>query len=326
MITLITGTPGSGKTLYSVSMLIKEIKKNPERPIFADIDGLKIEGVNQPPDDWRDAPEGSLIIYDEVQYRDAYRRGRGATKYQYIRDLTTHRHGGYDLWLITQSSKFLHVDVLEVVGTHYHVDRPYGASLANISRWRDAQKNPKSRDARQAVEEKQLFKYDKTLFDYYKSVDVDDDKANHKGLKIPLGKIAPFIIGFALIFYVVFSFAGSGFFGEKEKKAEQPKELPANIKQPEQVKVVNPLALEQPQQAEPQVQQATEQQTQQPQQTVFNPLTGDYIDANLAPTGVMQFGDKCRVYNKDSSPLLHIDAKTCQLYVSDPSLLVKVVQ
>lgn len=310
MITLITGTPGSGKTLYSVSMLIKEIKKNPERPIFADIDGLKIEGVKQPPDDWRDAPEGSLIIYDEVQYRDAYRRGRGATKYQYIRDLTTHRHGGYDLWLITQSSKFLHVDVLEVVGTHYHVDRPYGASLANISRWRDAQKNPKSRDARQAVEEKQLFKYDKTLFDYYKSVDVEDDKANHKGLKLPMGKLLPFIIGIIMIGYSIYSF---NLFGTKEEKAEQePQEMPANIKQPEQVKVANPLA--------------TEQQTQQPQQTVFNPLTGDYIDANLAPTGVMQFGNKCRVYNKDSSPLLHIDAKTCQLYVSDPSLLAKVVQ
>lgn len=308
MITLITGTPGSGKTLYSVSMLIKEIKKNPERPIFADIDGLKIEGVKQPPDDWRDAPEGSLIIYDEVQYRDAYRRGRGATKYQYIRDLTTHRHGGYDLWLITQSSKFLHVDVLEVVGTHYHVDRPYGASLANISRWRDAQKNPKSRDARQAVEEKQLFKYDKTLFDYYKSVDVDDDKANHKGLKIPLGKLLPFIIGIIMIGYSIYSF---NLFGTKEEKAEQePQEMPANIKQPEQVKVANPLA--------------TEQQTQQPQQTVFNPLTGDYIDANLAPTGVMQFGNKCRVYNKDGSQLLHIDDKTCRMYASNSSLLASM--
>ena len=75
MITLITGTPGAGKTLYAVSLLDKYAKENIKllqngqepRPLYADIDGLDMEGVEMPPDDWRDTPEGSVIFYDEIQ-------------------------------------------------------------------------------------------------------------------------------------------------------------------------------------------------------------------------------------------------------------------
>lgn len=181
MIRLITGTPGSGKTLYVVSQIMEIRASHPDRQIFTDIKGIRIDGVNDTaPDDWRDAPDGSLIIYDECQYREQYTKSRGRNRYQMIIDLTTHRHTGKDIWLITQNPNFLHADVLAVVGEHYHIDRPMKANFANVYKWRNAQLKPDGVTVRRRAETAPIFKYDKKLFDYYDSVDVDDSKANHK--------------------------------------------------------------------------------------------------------------------------------------------------
>lgn len=227
MITLITGTPGSGKTLYAVTRLIKEINQNPDRPVYSDIKGLKIEGVHPVPDDWRETPEGSLLIYDECQYREMFTRARGKTKFQAILDLTTHRHTGRDIWLITQSPHFLHVDVLAVVGEHIHVDRPMGAKLANIYKWRQAEQKPQGRTVKEKAESRSLFKYDKDVFNYYASVDVDDDKANHKGLKIPKILIITIGGGSLLLLYVLFGLYN-------DYKARTNKEQPAKVEKKSQ--------------------------------------------------------------------------------------------
>lgn len=210
MITLITGTPGSGKTLYAVTRLIKEINENPERHIYADITGLKIDGVHLSPDDWRDAPDGSLIIYDECQYRAMFKRGRGASAYSAVLDLTTHRHTGKDIWLITQTPSYLHKDVLAVVGEHYHLDRPMGAKLANLYRYRQAEEKPGGTTVKARAESRTLFKYDKKVFDYYDSVDVSDENANHKKLKIPLWKVLPLIVGLLILVYTFYNIAFDG--------------------------------------------------------------------------------------------------------------------
>lgn len=254
MITLITGTPGSGKTLYAVTHLLKEIKAKPDRPIFTDIVGLNIEGIEQPPDDWRDAPKGSLIVYDECQFRDAYQRGRGKTKYDYILQLTTHRHDGYDIWLITQSAKFIHLDVLEVVGRHLHLDRPYGAALANVYEWEAAERNPKSRSAKDSVRSVTLFKYNKNIFKYYSSVDVDDDTANHKKFHIPFSQYKWFVIGGLAIAYAIYSFMGNPMMSDKDSlKADQVQQVEATP---------NPFESQQPslQQLPPQTPEALEAQ------------------------------------------------------------------
>lgn len=216
MITLISGTPGSGKTLYAVTRIIEEINNNPTRQIYSDIKGLKIEGVKSVPDDWRDAPDGSLLIYDECQYRDMFKRDKGRTRYEAILDLTTHRHTGKDIWLITQSPHFLHVDVLAVIGEHIHVDRPMGAKLANIYKWRQAETKPQGRTVKERAENRSLFKYDEDVFNYYDSVDVSDDKANHKSLKVPWILYTLFIGGALLVLYSVSSL----FFSYQDKVAD----------------------------------------------------------------------------------------------------------
>lgn len=237
MIRLITGVPGAGKTLFAVSSLLKEMKNNPDRKVFCDIKGLKIDGVDLPPDDWREAPDGSLIIYDECQYRDMYKRGRGASRYSAILDLTTHRHTGKDIWLITQSPTFIHGDVLLLVEEHYHLSRPFGAKVANLYKWRQGEKKPESRAIQRRAESKSFFKYDKKLFEYYESVDVDEKNANHKGLRLPLSAYFPLLVGVLIVAWAVYSF-----FNDDDNaltKTKDNKEKSANVQK--QQAIQNPL-------------------------------------------------------------------------------------
>jgi len=176
MLILITGTPGSGKTLYAVHRIVNDWLKQ-DRLVYADIDGLNIEGVEKSPDDWRQTPEGSLIVYDEAQQRDIFKHGRGSlSQSEIVQAFEIHRHSGHDIVFITQSAKFLHNHILDLVGEHYHLHRPYGASLASVYFWRKAVRNAQSKSAQNHVENESLFKYRKDLYKYYKSATVHTHK------------------------------------------------------------------------------------------------------------------------------------------------------
>lgn len=197
MIILITGTPGSGKTLYGVNKLINDYIKT-DRPVYCDIEGVDIDGVQKSPEDWRTTPERSIVIYDEAQQNDIFdARRRSRTVSDIVLDMDTHRHTAHDLIFITQSPKYLKSQILELVGEHYHLHRPYGASLASVYFWRRCESNPSSRTAQGFCENQFLFRYDKRLFNYYKST-VEN---THK-LKIPKKILfwcaLPFIILFLL--------------------------------------------------------------------------------------------------------------------------------
>lgn len=180
MIVLITGTPGSGKTLFVVSKILELQKQFPDRKIYSDIDGLQIDGVEQSPDDWRTTPDNSIVIYDEAQQHERFRAGTQANKDEIVQKLQVHRHTGHDIWFITQSPRFLNAFVLDLVGEHYHLHRPYGAKLASVYYWRSVRKQPQSLASRELAENEFLFKYPKELFDVYKSATQHNVK-----LKIP---------------------------------------------------------------------------------------------------------------------------------------------
>lgn len=180
MIVLVTGTPGSGKTLFVVSKILELQKQYPDRKIYSDIEGLQIDGVEQSPDDWRTTPDNSIVIYDEAQQHERFRAGTQANKDEIVQKLQVHRHTGHDIWFITQSPRFLNAFVLDLVGEHYHLHRPYGAKLASVYYWRSVRKQPQSLASRELAENEFLFKYPKELFDVYKSATQHNVK-----LKIP---------------------------------------------------------------------------------------------------------------------------------------------
>jgi len=140
MLTLITGTPASGKTSYAAYRMFNDWF-TPDRPVYADIDGLNIEGVEKSPDDWRDTPDDSLIIYDQAHHNIFLR-------YDSISDavdsLSEHRHTRHDIILITQLPRHLSPKILPFVTAHYHLIRPFDSDVSTVSFWPQSIINPSS--------------------------------------------------------------------------------------------------------------------------------------------------------------------------------------
>lgn len=183
MLILVTGVPGSGKSLYSVDLIEKYIEANQilikdghePREIYSDIDGLTIEGVKQSPDDWRDAPDGSIVVYDECQQKFGP-DGQGRSGRADIQEFETHRHRGFDIILITQHPKLLHAHIRRLVGKHYHVERMYGTQNAKIYQ-RDGQIDI-DKQAQLSKLDNFVWSYPKKHFGKYKSATLHTHKAH----------------------------------------------------------------------------------------------------------------------------------------------------
>lgn len=171
MITLITGVPGSGKTLWAVKLIQDYLAEG--RTVYADIDGLSIPGVEVTPLDWRETPDGSVCVYDECQQKFGP-DGKGRASNPVISALEVHRHTGHDIIFITQRERLLHAHIRDLVGKHYHIQRMYGSHNVKIYR-RDETIDTKSVSMLNQCDQ-QLWTYDKKLFDCYKSATIHTHK------------------------------------------------------------------------------------------------------------------------------------------------------
>jgi len=137
-ITLITGTPGMGKTALAVSLMMDMEGK---RPIYVmGIPDLKIEHTQCPPiKDWTEArydddanpdlelhyftfPPHSAVIIDEAQR--VYRPRNSSSKVPpHVAAFETVRHTGVEFFLLTQSPKLLDSNIRELVGKHIAIGK-----------------------------------------------------------------------------------------------------------------------------------------------------------------------------------------------------------
>jgi len=204
-IRLITGGIGTGKSLWTTEQLFQENEKTPDRKIYTDITGIKHTGILKAPDDWREIPNNSLIVYDEVQYRDLFSRHNSKRDKQ-ILDLTTIRKRGIELWLITQRARFLNADVLGLVNEHVHLER-VGQKVSNVYIWQEAELN--------ITKTKKLFAFDKYrwsypehLFGFYESIQPDAKHNKRSYLnKAVVGVVITLIL--ALIAGIIFVYNAS---------------------------------------------------------------------------------------------------------------------
>ena len=167
MIHLLTGLPGSGKSLRTVFYIAKFLEEG--RPVYAcGVDGLNVPGVEplDDPNDWESLPDGSVIVVDEVQKRWPSRRG--AEPIPPVRALSEHRHQGKDFVLVTQHPAMVDSYVRRLVGRHEHLVRKFGVGAAQIYSWNEVQDDPSQNTARELAEET-LWAYPKHLFGMYKS-------------------------------------------------------------------------------------------------------------------------------------------------------------
>jgi len=169
-ISLITGTPGSGKTLYAVSQLQKEIKGG-RRVVVNGIRDLAVE--HELVDDawvreWHNhVQQNDLIVIDEVQ-RIWPPVAMGSRPSEDIEKLHVHRHMGVDFVVITQHPQRLNKTIRDLVGRHVHVRRLFGMRRAMLYEW-DHCHNPNA-GFRDAV--KTVWSYPRKVFALYTSAEV----------------------------------------------------------------------------------------------------------------------------------------------------------
>lgn len=228
MITIITGTPGSGKTLKAVEMILALQKEG--RRVYADINGLNIQGVELSPDDWRDTPEGSVVVYDEAQDKElllgqpvkifASTGQTGPSHYEIVRAMEKHRHTGHDLIFITQDPTFLHSHIRKLTGKHFHVFRAMGLKAATVYGWDRAVSNPNDYHEQKKADV-QRWSYPSDLFKHYKSATVHTHKFRLPKKLLYLSLAAAAFIGIA--FYMAQNSAiATGILASDKEEAQNP--------------------------------------------------------------------------------------------------------
>ncbi|HDR9165443.1 zonular occludens toxin domain-containing protein [Burkholderia vietnamiensis] len=201
MIHLITGVPGSGKTLYSVWWLQKELAAG-RRLVVNGVKDLLLDHELVDDDwlrDWHNRCQANdLIVVDEVQR--IWPPVSSSTKpTPDIEQLHVHRHKGVDFVVITQHPNRMNKTVRDLVGRHVHVRKLFGLPRAMLYEW-DMAHNPNA-GFRDAV--KSLWKYPKGVYKLYTSAEV------HTKPKAVVPK-SLFVLPAALIAAVVLAWKGFG--------------------------------------------------------------------------------------------------------------------
>lgn len=174
MITLITGTPGAGKTLRVVEELVKirnsDDPKIRSRLIYTNIEGLDESLSCLPfdekngPLDWMSLPQGTMFVVDECQ--DFWpARPAGSKAPESVAAMNTHRHHAIDFIILSQHPGLVDHGIRALVAFHYHGYRPRNLDYSIWSEWNYCEMacQPKL----QPVKEKKKFRPE--LFSLYKS-------------------------------------------------------------------------------------------------------------------------------------------------------------
>jgi zona occludens toxin len=197
MLTIVTGTPGAGKTLFTLDRIIKESvpeKGKAQRDIYVhnipDLD-LKYFGAQVMPDPekWYELPAGSLLVFDEAQ--GLFPQRTKDDKPLKVEKFATHRHSGYDIFIITQDPMNVDVFIRRMAGRHFHVKRILNRGLSTIYEYQEYKAEPAGFFEKQQAVSVFTWKHNKKLFDRYRSATVHTHKARFtwKLLMIPVAAI-----------------------------------------------------------------------------------------------------------------------------------------
>ena len=173
MLNLITGTPGSGKTLWTIDQL-KEVE---DRPIYYHgIPELALDWYQlDDPAQWAEkVPDGAIVVIDEVQKTFGPRPPKDGVP-NGVRELETHRHRGIDLYWVTQHPTLLDHHARRLVGRHVHIQRNKGMKMVTVYDGDQVMDTKDRRDLQKA--EKKQWKYPKDVFSLYKSAEAHTHKA-----------------------------------------------------------------------------------------------------------------------------------------------------
>lgn len=293
----------------------------PVRTIYTNIKALKIDYVRDIEYDWRDCPDGSIVVIDEVQLVEPYDQTKNKND-PIIQELTIHRHRGFDFYFITQYPSLLHPTIKDLVGVHYHLTVPYGLKT-RVYQFGSTRAYPNTMANKFNCETKFYFNPPDRLFKLYKSTTINTHQK-----RIPYKQLFGFgiliLLGVSVFLFSVFGAKDSAIFGGDSKK-------PAALAAVAPV-VDNPMPTAttgQPDTLTPAPvtgQPDTLAPASAPVSTgIYDPLRGGYIqDINLVPVSGMQMNGRCSVYNANGVLLTHVSNDDCILYLSKKGMMPKV--
>ncbi len=131
MINLVTGLPGSGKTLWTLTTVVDYVEKenkaliaqgkSPRQVYYHGIPDLTLDWIKmESPEDWINLPSHSIVVIDECQ--STFRpRAASVKPPPFIAEFETHRHKGLDFFLLTQHPMLIDGNIRRLAGKHYHV-------------------------------------------------------------------------------------------------------------------------------------------------------------------------------------------------------------
>ena len=200
MITITTGLPGHGKTLYTIEA-VERLRQESGRPVYYKRkDGPGDYGIDElqlpwlPLADatkWFELPAGSIIVIDECQ-RLFVKRPQSGQVPDYVSKLETHRHDGFDLFLITQDAKNIDAHARRLIEQHWHVQRLYGTERFRLYTWQAC--HDPTRKADLALAQTSVSKLNSKFYSAYKSAEVHTVKR-----RLPWKWIAAVVVGFVVI-------------------------------------------------------------------------------------------------------------------------------
>lgn len=170
MITLITGLPGNGKTLFALWYVKMKAEKEQREVYYHNIKDLTLPWQAFDAEKWMDLPHGSIIVLDECQFVFP-KKPNGSKLPDWYEQLATHRHRGFDIYLITQHPSLIDNFVRQLVGQHFHAVRKFGMQRATIYEWSAANPGPQNPSSQKSAIPMK-WAYPKEVYGYYKSAEV----------------------------------------------------------------------------------------------------------------------------------------------------------
>ena len=301
---------------------IKGLKfMQPVRTIYANINALKIDYCRSLADllddrgyvDWRLAPDGSIIVIDEVQLVEPYKQTKNKDE-PIIQDLTIHRHRGFDIYYITQSANLLHVQIKDLIGIHWHITVPWGW-VSKVYQYGSYRQNPNAVSIKMSAERKFSFSPDARLFKLYKSTTINthEKRIPYKPL---LGFTAVIVLAISFFTFAISSAKDSSLVknmtGAEVASVASPALSPASVKAPDApVPPKPPIAPVVPT-SQPYVQSV---RPDAQVTNLYNPVTGDYYaSVDVAVAGAVMVRGKCQAFNKKAQNVPMPDSE-CSKYL-----------
>nr|WP_315168312.1 zonular occludens toxin domain-containing protein [uncultured Deefgea sp.] len=289
MITIITGIPGAGKTLHAL-WLIKKMAESEGRDVYYNgITDLNLPWIEfTDATKWHELPVGAIIVMDECQ-RTYRMRANGSTVPEHVAMLETHRHKGYDLFLITQHPMLIDGNVRRLVGRHIHVVRRFGGQSAVVHEWNAVNEQcGKSRKDSQNY----VWSYPKEFFDYYKSA----EKHTHKRMipkSIYFLFAAPFLL--AILGYFFYGFVQSKINPKGVQPEATAQAMPPGYQSGNSNRIKKLTTSE----------WVEEQQPRIPGMPHTAPVYDDLAKPQSvpAPQACVQMADKCKCYTDQATPI-----------------------